>query len=38
METPVKISEGELRKLIKDTTIKVLNNHNDSVERKQLRD
>ena len=38
MKTPIKISESELCKIIKDSTMNVLNNHNDSVEREQLRD
>lgn len=38
MKTPVKISESELCKLIKDSTMNVLNKHNDSAEREQLRD
>lgn len=38
MKTSIKIFESELCKLIKDSTMKVLNKHNDSVEREQLRD
>ena len=38
MKTPIKISESELCKIIKDSTMNVLNKHNDSAEREQLRD